>query len=1224
MWKKMMFIILLGVIGATLFGNGDDLSAMRERLYNLFEERTPNTTFRGIDGFTIEPVTHVSYKDYRIFLAKNQFIETRSGREYGQRYVLVKGDFVFFMSLDFNKLLKHEKVIIDSSNEAEIAELYVKLTLPYKFEIKSIEKTEKKYMTDHYSDENQRPTYTAEVTIEIEKIIVRFSFCFKDNQISLARREVMENPYRGFLLPKIKQLPFGPEGQIMRWVPQQASRTRAKDIMIANSNSEVITFEEEIDEHGIPIVIFHSDKNVILKQDGIYDSEKATIHIVLDGFTPNSTVNLEFKSVSPNSTSISYPPSPLVINTNASGVGSVEHTLPSNFSTGKYSVYEIGDESNTTQHLFVYETITNPLISSTGYQSRIFYCAQFRDFNHTTISTFAGQMETVMSDVYNTIINSWNFDCPHSIDAQGDDYLDIYITLENSSFAERRTIGAILKAKCLGYGLIQHDDLMNPLSFNYSGDGSVMGTVLSHEFFHFTQFHYPHIFLQWNKRNFVSEGQAMCIQSVFSTDEFNLGNLYNNRANEFLTLGLNKSIKEFSYEYSLFWRFLYEKHLPGGTTSQKLQIFKDFLANAEGTNPVLVFKNIFNASLSSSSSFSPFDESLLAFAKNTYFNDSPYGNWDPNPAGFYDTPTIKSINTLSPNVKNNITENDTIPVSFGIDFHIVNIHPDVNAATFKLAKSGVNGASFAVQIWALQGTAIVDSFQVTLSETDTLAARSFVTKDKANQFVINLVRLDTNEADSLIDSTYTINVYPGTLVNGNQSGNWVIENSPYLLDGDVSVPAGQTLNIEAGVSVYALDHYGFTVMGTLNANGIEGARVVFSAIDEATGWRGIRFYPGSKNRTPSEFEYTTFEYAKNFEQDHYFDYAGYPLWGAGGAIFCFQSSPSFANCVFRNCESYAGAAMYLMNGSNVNLNNSEFYENTASDLGGAIAISNNYIFEGFSSTHTFRDLLIYNNTSGIYGGSAIYTNQNVELSAINLTVYNNFAPDNPYSTFYYGASFFVGAGSFFAFYDGILRSNQTAEVILWENSYDCFFGAANSNIKNGGACYAFVNPYRESNQERNTFFNNVIDAEPMFLDNNSFNLQQTSLCIDGGGSYDGALDPDGTLDDIGYGYYHQPLEVSQPSDITISFSMRNSLTLDWSQSNGAIFYKIFESDNPIDSFTMLDSIRADTFYNLEFDGSMKFYYVTGGNNRTRIQVRNHSKGKIDIKEIYNEMKNHFK
>src|SRR5438874_12653280 len=53
-----------------------------------------------------------------------------------------------------------------------------------------------------------------------------------------------------------------------------------------------------------------------------------------------------------------------------------------------------------------------------------------------------------------------------------------------------------------------------------------------------------------------------------------------------------------------------------------------------------------------------------------------------------------------------------------------------------------------------------------------------------------------------------------TNVSGTQTGTWTLAGSPYLIIGDVTVPAGQSLAIEPGVIVNAQGYYRITVNGT--------------------------------------------------------------------------------------------------------------------------------------------------------------------------------------------------------------------------------------------------------------------------------------------------------------------------------------------------------------------------------------------------------------------------
>ena len=80
---------------------------------------------------------------------------------------------------------------------------------------------------------------------------------------------------------------------------------------------------------------------------------------------------------------------------------------------------------------------------------------------------------------------------------------------------------------------------------------------------------------------------------------------------------------------------------------------------------------------------------------------------------------------------------------------------------------------------------------------------------------------------------------------GDVSGTWTVSGSPYLIQGDITVPADQTLTIEAGVVVNFESAYDFTVNGTLLAEGTASAPILFGGGHDTAGWGGIRIIDAS-------------------------------------------------------------------------------------------------------------------------------------------------------------------------------------------------------------------------------------------------------------------------------------------------------------------------------------------------------------------------------------------
>ena len=78
------------------------------------------------------------------------------------------------------------------------------------------------------------------------------------------------------------------------------------------------------------------------------------------------------------------------------------------------------------------------------------------------------------------------------------------------------------------------------------------------------------------------------------------------------------------------------------------------------------------------------------------------------------------------------------------------------------------------------------------------------------------------------------------IAGGNVSGTWEVAGSPYLVNGNITVPSGATLTIEPGVEVIFQSWYSLTVNGTLIADGTASAPIMFTAAT-SPGWLGIRF-----------------------------------------------------------------------------------------------------------------------------------------------------------------------------------------------------------------------------------------------------------------------------------------------------------------------------------------------------------------------------------------------
>ena len=355
---------------------------------------------------------------------------------------------------------------------------------------------------------------------------------------------------------------------------------------------------------------------------------------------------------------------------------------------------------------------------------------------------------------------------------------------------------------------------------------------------------------------------------------------------------------------------------------------------------------------------------------------------------------------------------------------------------------------------------------------------------------------------------FSINISAQTTVNGNQSGIWTVENSPYNVTGNIVVPDGEILTIEAGTEVNFQAYYKLTVLGTLNANGTETDSIFFTTDNQTTGWGGISLGQSiSGNVTPadgvSNFSYCKFEYGKTLSDGEYPDIHG-------GAIRMINSDAVYSNCVFANNSSFSGegmgGAIYAINtGSSDNpvtmFTDCKFIHNVGYSEGGAIKFTSDF------NTEITNCEFIENTTN--YGGGAICFYSVVDPSVVNCLFANNITNyDNG------GAVKSLGNGNTISFKNCTMAGNKAfggsggaaalyytdvdfVNCIAYNNSSQ--YDDDNVYIDAGGSS-ATVNYCDMTMPEYNTTGSDNIDTDPLFVDavNGDYHLKETSPCIDAG------------------------------------------------------------------------------------------------------------------------------
>ncbi|MBN1326874.1 MAG: right-handed parallel beta-helix repeat-containing protein, partial [Candidatus Cloacimonetes bacterium] len=83
--------------------------------------------------------------------------------------------------------------------------------------------------------------------------------------------------------------------------------------------------------------------------------------------------------------------------------------------------------------------------------------------------------------------------------------------------------------------------------------------------------------------------------------------------------------------------------------------------------------------------------------------------------------------------------------------------------------------------------------------------------------------------------------------SGSVDGIWNLSGSPYIIEGDIYLNAGDQLTIEAGVQVLWTEFDKFEVSGQLNIQGSLSEPVILTTYDADDFWKGIEFYQADQN-----------------------------------------------------------------------------------------------------------------------------------------------------------------------------------------------------------------------------------------------------------------------------------------------------------------------------------------------------------------------------------------
>ncbi len=204
---------------------------------------------------------------------------------------------------------------------------------------------------------------------------------------------------------------------------------------------------------------------------------------------------------------------------------------------------------------------------------------------------------------------------------------------------------------------------------------------------------------------------------------------------------------------------------------------------------------------------------------------------------------------------------------------------------------------------------------------------------------------------------------------GNVSGVWTFNNSPYIIDGEISIQQEDELTIVPGIQVIFSGHYKFNIYGRIFAEGTATDSIVFLAQDAEIGWKGLRFIDTSANdQDSSKVVYCKFENGNAT--------SGSSSDRQGGAIACYHSSDVLINyCLFQNNTANYGGAIAICD-SDIILQNSVVKNNYANYYAGGIRINNSEVI--------LENVILTNNSAGNKGGGIYCYDSNPTMSGVSI------------------------------------------------------------------------------------------------------------------------------------------------------------------------------------------------------------------------------------------------
>ncbi|NQU06814.1 MAG: VCBS repeat-containing protein, partial [Calditrichaeota bacterium] len=365
-----------------------------------------------------------------------------------------------------------------------------------------------------------------------------------------------------------------------------------------------------------------------------------------------------------------------------------------------------------------------------------------------------------------------------------------------------------------------------------------------------------------------------------------------------------------------------------------------------------------------------------------------------------------------------------------------------------------------------------------------------------------------------------------TEVSGAVSGEWLLDDSPFIVVGNLIVRGDNELEIEPGVQVLFDGAYLFLINGLLTAVGSEDDSIEFTRNDDDIRWRGLRIINADDD---TQISYCIIEHSETVGNSE-------DMGTRGAGIFCSRTDALISHNTirFNEADGYTAGIYTIDCNADVlynHVHDNEAYTNGAVEIDNSYATISHNVIEGNRARHgggmliyrgapTVEYNIIRGNDSWImdWGGGLYFAH------SCRADVRYNLIADNQ------GGGVYAGASAEIDVFENntIVNNPGRCGILVYQNSSyinmkNCIlFGHNDPIYLSGGHLSAEYSNIEDLNENEIQVGEGVIDEDPLFADpdEGDYHLSEDSPCIDTGDP-DSPEDPDETRADMGAFYFNQ-------------------------------------------------------------------------------------------------------